>query len=59
MQHCEITEGPIQKMFELASIKIFTAGGSSSDLAIPGLHREEAYKLKEFITRNIASDEEE
>lgn len=59
MQHCEITEGPVEKMFDLATLKIFTAGGSSSDLAISGLHKEEAYKIKEFITRKIVSDEEE
>ncbi|MDF1866120.1 MAG: PH domain-containing protein [Saprospiraceae bacterium] len=59
MQHCEITEGPVEKMFELATLKVFTAGGSSSDLAISGLHREEAHKIKQFITQKIASDEEE
>jgi membrane protein YdbS with pleckstrin-like domain len=59
MQHCEITEGPIEKMFELATLKVFTAGGSSSDLAIAGLNREEAHQIKQFITKKIVSDEEE
>lgn len=59
MQHCEITVGPVEKMFELSTLKIFTAGGSGSDLSISGIHKEEAEKIKEFITRKISSDEEE
>lgn len=60
IQHCEITEGPIQKLFKLASLKIFTAGGSSSDLSISGIQKEDAAMIKEFITRKIdAQDEEE
>jgi len=60
VQHCEITEGPIQKMFKLASLKVFTAGGSGSDLTISGIQKDDAAKIKEFITRKIdAQDEEE
>ncbi len=59
MQHCEITVGPVEKMFELSTLKVFTAGGSGSDLSISGIHKEEAEKIKEFITRKISSDEEE
>lgn len=60
IQHCEITEGPIQKLFKLASLKVFTAGGSGSDLSISGLQKEEAARIKEFITGKIdAHDEEE
>lgn len=59
IQHCEITEGPVEKMFELATLKVFTAGGSSSDMAISGLHNTEARQIKQMITRKIESDEEE
>ena len=60
IQHVEITEGPIQKLFKLASLKIFTAGGSSSDLTISGIQKDDAAKIKDFITGKIdAHDEEE
>lgn len=53
MQHCEISQGPIQNLFGLSTLRVFTAGGTSSDLAIDGLEKEEAQRIKEFITQKI------
>ena len=53
IQHVEITQGPIAKMFGLAALKIFTAGGSGADLRIPGLRKEDAQNIKEFITKKV------
>jgi membrane protein YdbS with pleckstrin-like domain len=53
MQHCEISQGPIQNIFGLATLRVFTAGGTSSDLAIDGLEKAEAERIKEFITGKI------
>ncbi|MEY3369001.1 MAG: hypothetical protein RI973_2156, partial [Bacteroidota bacterium] len=53
MQHCEITRGPIERAFDLATLKIYTAGTSGGDLAIEGLPVEEAQRIKEFITLKI------
>jgi len=49
VQHIEVTIGPLQKKFGLASLKFFTAGGASVDLEIDGLKRERAEQLREFI----------
>ena len=54
MQHCEISQGPIQNAFGLSTLRIFTAGGVSSDLSMDGLEQEEAKRIKEFITRKIS-----
>ncbi len=51
IQHCEVTQGPLARLFDLASVKIYTAGGSSSDLSISGLTKERAQKLRDFITK--------
>lgn len=60
VQHCEVGVGPIDRMFGLAELKIFTAGGSSSDLTIEGLTAENARRLKDFIISKTAfADEEE
>ncbi|MBK9736302.1 MAG: PH domain-containing protein [Saprospiraceae bacterium] len=59
VQHCEINQGPIDRMFGLVELSLFTAGGSSSDLHIPGLSQETAARLKQFITRQVSQDEEE
>ena len=59
IQHCEVNHGPVDRMFGLASIKIFTAGGQSSDLGIPGLKESVAHTLKDFIIGKTGLDEEE
>jgi membrane protein YdbS with pleckstrin-like domain len=59
VQHVEIKTGPIDRSFGLASLKIYTAGGSQSDLNIPGLNPEMAQKVKELIINKTAMDEEE
>ncbi|HFA52023.1 MAG TPA: hypothetical protein ENJ95_23650 [Bacteroidetes bacterium] len=55
MQHCEISQGPVQNIFGLATLRVFTAGGNSSDMAIDGLEHEEAKRIKDFITEKIGS----
>ena len=57
IQHVEVSQGILAKMFDLSSIKIFTAGGNASDLAIPGLSVPDAQKLKAFISEKISRNE--
>lgn len=59
VQHLEVVRGPIARMFNLASLKLFTAGGQQSDLKIPGLKPDKANRLKEVVSRKIRVDEEE
>lgn len=59
IQHCEVKQGPFERMFSLASLRVFTAGGSASDLSIKGLKIEEANHLKQFIIKKTNDDEEE
>jgi len=59
IQHCEVKEGPIDRLFDLASLHLYTAGGSSSDLKIPGLKPEKANAIKQFVLKKIKSEEEE
>jgi len=54
IQHTEISRGPIERKFELSTLKIYTAGGSTSDLSIPGLEVEEAEQLKEFVAQKAS-----
>jgi membrane protein YdbS with pleckstrin-like domain len=53
IQHVEISEAPISRLFKLASLNVFTAGDSSNDLVIKGIKKEEALKIKEFINQQI------
>ena len=57
VQHVEVSQGILAKIFALSSIKIFTAGGNASDLSIPGLAVADAQKLKAFISEKISRNE--
>lgn len=57
IQHCEISQGPLARLFDLASVKVYTAGGSSSDLVVHGLEKEQAQRLRDFITKLSAEYE--
>lgn len=59
IQHVEIQQGPFDRFFSVSSLILYTAGGSASDLTIPGLHPDEASKLKDHVTRKSSRDEEE
>lgn len=49
VQHVEVSSGPLQRKFGLATLKFFTAGGSSVDLKVDGLKRERAEQIRTFV----------
>lgn len=57
IQHCEISQGPLGRLFDLASVKVYTAGGSGSDLMVNGLRKETAQRLRDYITKLSAQYE--
>jgi uncharacterized protein len=56
IQHAELKQGPIERIFKLNSLKIYTAGGQSSDLVIPGLPEDVALNIKDFVLKKTAED---
>lgn len=59
IQHVEIKKTPLEDVFNLSRLLLFTAGGSGSDLTIPGLKPEVAERLKENLMKRVIDDEEE
>ena len=59
IQHVEVRRGPLEELLHLRKLEIYTAGGSASDLSIPGLGPEQAEKLRAFISLKTGMDEEE
>lgn len=51
IQHVEIKQGPVFKIFKLYTLKVYTAGSSSGDLSIAGLGKTYADKLKTQILK--------
>lgn len=49
VQHVDIKQGLLDRKFGIVKLTIYTAGGSSTDLEIPGLTPVQAQHIKEFI----------
>ena len=49
VQHIELSSGPLQRKFGLASLKFYTAGGAAVDLQIDGLSHEQAQSLRDHV----------
>lgn len=53
VQHVSLHEGLVARYFGLAKVEIFTAGGSSSDIEIPGIEKEQAENIKQLLMGKI------
>lgn len=53
VQHVALHEGLVSRYFGLAKVEIFTAGGSSSDIEIPGIEKEQAENIKQLLMGKI------
>ncbi|PZD78257.1 PH domain-containing protein [Mesonia sp. K7] len=56
IQHVTIVESFLDKKFNLSQLRIFTAGGSSSDINIPGLEPAVSQKIKATIIGKIQDE---
>lgn len=57
IQHVEVSQNIIEKGVGLSSVKIFTAGGSVSDLSIPGLLPDKAHQIESFLLAKVSTHE--
>jgi membrane protein YdbS with pleckstrin-like domain len=53
IQHVALHEGLFSRYFGLAEVQIFTAGGSSSDIQIPGIEKSQAEDIKQLLMGKI------
>jgi membrane protein YdbS with pleckstrin-like domain len=53
VQHVALHQGFISRRLGLASVELFTAGGNSSDLEIPGLLFSDAQIIKNLVSQKI------
>ncbi len=51
IQHIDLSSGPLERKYGMATLKFFTAGGASSDLQIHGLPLEIAENLRHQILK--------
>lgn len=55
IQHVEKSSTPLDRRFQVASLQLFTAGGSGGDLKIHGLPARTAEKLRVFILDKVGT----
>lgn len=59
IQHVEKSSTPLDRRFQIASLQIFTAGGSGGDLKIHGLPSRVAEQIRSFILDKVGASIEE
>lgn len=57
IQHIALDEGFLSRMYNLGQLRIFTAGGSSGSLHIPGINIDLARQIKETLMKQINAAE--
>ena len=57
IQHVEVSQNIIEKGIGLSRVKVFTAGGSVSDLSIPGLLPDKAHQIESFLLAKVSTHE--
>jgi membrane protein YdbS with pleckstrin-like domain len=51
MQHVDLTRGPVERLFGLATLVVFTAGNEGSAFRVPGLTLLRAQQLRDRILK--------
>jgi membrane protein YdbS with pleckstrin-like domain len=59
IQHVEKSSTPLDRRFNIATLQLFTAGGSGGDLKIHGLSAKTAEELRTFILNKVGSSVEQ
>ena len=57
VQHTEVTQGPLERLYGLSKLVVYTAGGNQSDVKIPGLPTATAHRLKNYLTEKVVVEE--
>lgn len=56
IQHVDTRQGPMERVFGLSRLLVFTAAGMSADGSIPGLRTAEAERLRDLLSRRGGDD---
>ena len=56
IQHVDTRQGPMERIFGLSRLLVFTAAGMSADGSIPGLRTAEAERLRDLLSRRGGDD---
>jgi len=57
VQHIDTNRGPVERIFGLASLRVYTAGSKGADMRIPGLNRQRAEEMQEDLKEKAIESE--
>ena len=49
VQHSDVSQGPLQRRFGVATLKLYTAGSRHTKIELPGLNHDEAIALRDAL----------
>ena len=49
VQHSDVSQGPLQRRYGVATLKLYTAGSRYTKIELPGLEHEEAVSLRDAL----------
>lgn len=56
VQHIDVTQGPVERMFGVATLVLHTAGTANSEVHLPGISRETAETIRDAIRAKLSSE---
>ncbi|MGS0689367.1 PH domain-containing protein [Shewanella sp. 30m-9] len=54
LQHVSVSHGPLERHFNLATIKCFSAGSGSAEIELPGIEQQTAERLRQHLLAQAA-----
>ena len=54
VQHLDVTQGPLERLFGLGTLILHTAGNHNSSVALPGLAHVDALAMRDAIRAHVA-----
>ncbi len=49
IQHTDVSQGPLERNFELSTLHVFTAGTEHSEVTLPGLAHPLAFRIRDHL----------
>jgi len=56
IQHTDVSQGPLQRRYGLATLVVHTAGSESAEVDLPGLRHEIALRIRDHLLPRSADD---
>jgi len=56
IQHTDVTQGPLQRQYSVATLKLYTAGTEHSEVTLSGLAHERALAIRDYLGSTAGAD---